>query len=101
MAPPTNCLSPIGAEQILTGLLKGVRAEFYTASTRPPAVYRGNPFQIEAGLAYGGDLGPDPKTAEADQGGNGDGGAASTQRGANGNGSAHDRRSGSAVGHPA
>lgn len=61
MAPPTNCLSPIGAEQILTGLLKGVRAEFYTASTRPPAVYRGNTFQIEVGVAYGGSLGPDPK----------------------------------------
>ena len=28
--------------------------EFYTASTRPPAVYRGNPFQIEVGLAFGG-----------------------------------------------
>ncbi len=33
-----------------------MRAEFYTASTRPPAVYRGNPFQIEVGLAFGGDL---------------------------------------------
>ncbi len=61
-SPPTNCLSPIGAEQILTGLLKGVGAEFFTAATRPPAVYRGNPFQIEVGLAYGGDLGPDPRT---------------------------------------
>jgi len=60
-SPPTNCLAPIGAEQILTGLLKGVRAEFFSAATRPPAVYRGNPFQIEVGLAYGGDLGPDPK----------------------------------------
>ncbi len=28
--------------------------EFYCAATRPPAVYRGNPFQIEVGLAYGG-----------------------------------------------
>ncbi len=61
MAPPTNCLSPIGAEQILTGLLKGVRAEFFTAATRPPSVYRGNPFQIEVGLGFGGDLGPDPR----------------------------------------
>ncbi|MCK4659590.1 MAG: DNA topoisomerase VI subunit B, partial [Phycisphaerae bacterium] len=56
MAPSTNCLSPIGAEAILSGLLKGVKAEFYTASTRHPAVYRGNPFQIEVGLAYGGQL---------------------------------------------
>lgn len=56
MAPQTNCLSPIGVKQILAGLLKGVRAEFYTATTRDPAVYRGNPFQIEVGIAYGGDL---------------------------------------------
>lgn len=67
MAPPTNCLAPIGAEQILTGLLKGVKAEFFTATTRPPAVYRGNPFQIEVGLAYGGDLGPDPKEEDEEQ----------------------------------
>ncbi len=59
MAPPTNCLAPIGAEHILSGMLQGIQAEFYTASTRPPAVYRGNPFQIEVGLAYGGNLGPD------------------------------------------
>lgn len=55
-APPTNCLAPIGSKALLAGLLKEVKAEFYTASTRPPAVYRGNPFQIEVGLAYGGQL---------------------------------------------
>ena len=31
-----------------------VPGEFYAAATRPPAVYRGNPFAIEVGLAYGG-----------------------------------------------
>lgn len=56
IAPPTDCLVPIGAQQILKGLLKEIKAEFYTAETREPAVYRGNPFQIEVGLAYGGDL---------------------------------------------
>lgn len=56
IAPPLDCLAPIGAKQILAGLLKGVRAEFYTASTRPPSVYRGNPFQIEVGVAFGGEL---------------------------------------------
>ncbi|HET9480843.1 MAG TPA: DNA topoisomerase VI subunit B, partial [Candidatus Polarisedimenticolia bacterium] len=30
--------------------------DFYTSVTRSPAVYRGNPFQLEAGLAYGGRL---------------------------------------------
>jgi DNA topoisomerase-6 subunit B len=58
-APSTDCLAPIGAEAILSGLLKEIKAEFYTASTRPPSVYRGNPFQIEVGLAYGGELGSD------------------------------------------
>ena len=56
-APGTDCLVPIGVESILGGLLKEVKAEFYTASTRSPAVYRGNPFQIEVGIAYGGELG--------------------------------------------
>ncbi|OHB72269.1 MAG: DNA topoisomerase, partial [Planctomycetes bacterium RBG_13_63_9] len=53
-APSTDCISPIGEELILKGLHQVVPAEFYAAATRPPAVYRGNPFQIEVGLAYGG-----------------------------------------------
>lgn len=52
MRPPTDCLSPIGEEQIMAGLKKEIEADFYTAATRSPEVYRGNPFQIEAGLAY-------------------------------------------------
>ena len=53
MAPPTNCISPIGERAILHGLYKQIKGDFYTAVTRPPAVYRGNPFVIEAGLAFG------------------------------------------------
>src|SRR5437867_97046 len=53
MAPPTNCLSPIGEPAILAGLYQQIKGDFYTAVSRPPAVYRGNPFVIEAGLAYG------------------------------------------------
>jgi DNA topoisomerase-6 subunit B len=53
MAPPSNCISPIAERAILHGLYKQIKGEFYTAVTRPPAVYRGNPFVIEAGLAYG------------------------------------------------
>jgi DNA topoisomerase-6 subunit B len=56
-APPMNCLVPIGSRALLAGLLKEVQAEFFSASSRPPAVYRGNPFQIEAAIAYGGKLG--------------------------------------------
>jgi DNA topoisomerase-6 subunit B len=53
MAPPSNCISPIGERAILHGLYKQIKGDFYTAVTRPPAVYRGNPFVIEAGLAFG------------------------------------------------
>ncbi len=127
MAPPTNCLSPIGEELIHKGLMnflavtqeiaqqeeleslqataeggRGKRKEeaarkleeiqkrhkeaaaeaakpaeekeegeeivaghkfFITSVTRPPKVYRGNPFQIEVGLAYGGPL-PADRPAE-------------------------------------
>ncbi len=55
MAPPTDCLSPIGAELIEKSLKKEINAEFYSAVSRPPEVYRGNPFQIEVGIAYGGE----------------------------------------------
>ena len=106
MAPPTNCLSPIGDELMKRGLVsflnvietegpedetqldldqagkkkasrkeKAAKAEapvvpdapaeegvekikghnyFIATVTRPPKVYRGNPFQVEVGLAYGG-----------------------------------------------
>src|SRR2546428_885338 len=53
MAPPSNCISPIGEKAILHGLYKQIKGEFYTAVTRPPSVYRGNPFIIEAGLGHG------------------------------------------------
>lgn len=52
-SPPTNCISPIGEELVLSGLKKEIEADFYVASTRPAAVYRGNPFLIEVGIAYG------------------------------------------------
>jgi DNA topoisomerase-6 subunit B len=57
--PPTDCLAPIGVRQLLAGMLKGVKAEFYAASSREPEVYRGRPFQIEAAIAFGGELAAD------------------------------------------
>lgn len=57
-APRTDCIVPIGEERLLAGLKKEFDADFLTATTRPPAVYRGNPFQIEIGLAYGRSTGP-------------------------------------------
>jgi DNA topoisomerase VI subunit B len=53
-APATDCISPIGESLILNGLHHLLPGEFFCAATRPPAVYRGNPFLIEVGLAYGG-----------------------------------------------
>ncbi|MDR2346931.1 MAG: DNA topoisomerase VI subunit B [Planctomycetaceae bacterium] len=52
--PSTDCIVPIGEEHLLKGLHKVVPGQFFTTATRPPAVYRGNPFQVEVGLAYGG-----------------------------------------------
>jgi DNA topoisomerase-6 subunit B len=54
-APPTDCLSPIGEERILASLREQIDADFFAAISRPPSVYRGNPFQIEVGIAYGGE----------------------------------------------
>jgi DNA topoisomerase-6 subunit B len=116
MAPPTNCLSPIGDALMRQGLVsflsvietdgpdgedaqldldqaakkktrgkgkaapapepspEGAEAEegvekikghdyFIATVTRPPRVYRGNPFQVEVGLAHGGSW-PSDKPAE-------------------------------------
>ncbi|MBN1386698.1 DNA topoisomerase VI subunit B [Candidatus Woesearchaeota archaeon] len=56
IAPPTDCISPLGHELVLKGMKKEFQAEFYASTSRPPSVYRGNPFVIEAGIAYGGQL---------------------------------------------
>jgi DNA topoisomerase-6 subunit B len=55
-APPTSCVVPIGEDLIRKGLEREIKADLYVSCTRPPSVYRGNPFQVEVGLAYGGDL---------------------------------------------
>ncbi|MCD6372976.1 MAG: DNA topoisomerase VI subunit B [Thermococcus sp.] len=57
MAPPTHGLRPIGEENIEKGLTGILKPEFVTAVTRPPKVYSGGiPFQVEVGLAYGGEI---------------------------------------------
>ncbi|MAI79437.1 MAG: DNA topoisomerase VI subunit B [Deltaproteobacteria bacterium] len=56
MAPPTDCIAPIGEELILAALKAEVDADFYASITRRPTVYRGNPFLVEAGIAYGGNM---------------------------------------------
>jgi DNA topoisomerase-6 subunit B len=54
ISPSTDCISPIGEEAFEKGLKKEINAEFYCSVTRSPSVYRGNPFQVEVALAYGG-----------------------------------------------
>jgi DNA topoisomerase-6 subunit B len=53
MAPSSDCIYPIGEKQLEEGLRRVADAEFYASCTRSPAVYRGNPFLIEAAIAYG------------------------------------------------
>jgi DNA topoisomerase-6 subunit B len=57
MAPPATAVVPIGEALLIEGLKRRFpRADYYISTTRPPSVYRGNPFVVEAGLAYGGEL---------------------------------------------
>ena len=59
MMPPTDCIVPIGEEEVEKGMKKEYNAEFYTSVSRKPKVYKGNPFLIEVGLAYGGNIDED------------------------------------------
>ena len=54
--PPTNCLSPIKDLLIKKGLSKAIDSRFVSTITREPKVTNGNPFQVEVGLIFGGDL---------------------------------------------
>jgi DNA topoisomerase-6 subunit B len=74
MAPTSDCVVPIGEEKLVSGLKQVVQAQFYAATSRKPAVYRGNPFIIEAALAYGK---PEENPEEAPTGKPGEGPAGS------------------------
>jgi DNA topoisomerase-6 subunit B len=56
LSPPTDCLAPISEELVEAGLRKEYEADFYAAATRDAEVHGGDPFVVEAGVAYGGDL---------------------------------------------
>jgi DNA topoisomerase VI subunit B len=61
-APPTSqCLSPIGEELIRKSLDKEFQLDFVKAKTRPPSVYSGHPFVVEAAIGYGGKLAGEEK----------------------------------------
>ena len=67
MAPQTDCLSPIGDTLIKKGLmhvLEGIRPEYYAQPvTRAPKAINGNPFIVEAGIVYGGDMPADKEVS--------------------------------------
>lgn len=56
MKPPLDCLSPITAPLLESSLKKEFKLDFVASVTRPATVYRGNPFQIECCIGYGGEL---------------------------------------------
>jgi len=55
-SPPMDCLSPIGEELIKAGLQKEYKLDYIATAVRPVSVYSGNPFLVEVGLGYGGEL---------------------------------------------
>lgn len=55
-APPKDCLSPITGDLLKRGLTQNHRVDFISAVSRPVGVSRGNPFLVEAAVAYGGDI---------------------------------------------
>jgi len=56
ISPPTDCLAPITADLVEAGLGKEYDADFFAATTRDASVHGGDPFIVETGLAYGGDI---------------------------------------------
>jgi DNA topoisomerase-6 subunit B len=55
-APSLDCLSPITEQLIYRSLEREYKPDFIATATRPTRVYAGNPFLVEAGLAYGGNI---------------------------------------------
>lgn len=60
LPPSPDCLSPLGEEFIRKGLRNiydELHPAFYSKPVmRPVSTYNGNPFSVEVGLVYGGDL---------------------------------------------
>ena len=58
ISPRTDGLRPIGEDRIKKSLQSIVKPEFLSVVTRRASVYSGGfPFQVEVGIAYGGDAG--------------------------------------------
>lgn len=57
--PSLDCLSPIGGTLLQKSIESEFDLDFVHTITRPATVYRGNPFQMEVGIGYGGELDPE------------------------------------------
>lgn len=58
VAPGSDCIRPIGAEQIQASLAHILDPEFIAVTQRPPKIYKGGiPFLVEAAIAWGGQAG--------------------------------------------
>jgi len=57
--PPINCLSPIEEMLIKKGLSKTIDSRYAITMTRAPNVSQGNPYQVEVGLIFGGNMAAD------------------------------------------
>jgi DNA topoisomerase-6 subunit B len=58
LTPSTEGIVPIGDKYMSESLKKTFNAEFIDTLTRKPSVFRGGiPFQVEIGIAYGGESG--------------------------------------------
>ena len=58
IAPATDSVKPIGAEQIEKSLTNILAPQFVVVAERSPKIYKGGiPFMVEAALAYGGGAG--------------------------------------------
>ena len=56
ISPSADVLSPIGEDILIEGIKKEFKPEYVDVVSRTPSSYRGHPFIIEAGIAYGGEL---------------------------------------------
>jgi DNA topoisomerase-6 subunit B len=64
--PSPECLSPVGEDILIKGVVGRLRPGFIAAVTRKPSAMRGQPFLVEIIMAYGCEAGlggsPDPVT---------------------------------------
>jgi len=63
MAPSAECLSPVGEQVLVQGVISQLKPQFIKSVTRRPSAWRGHPFVVEVTIAY---------NCEVDIGGNGD-----------------------------